>query len=129
MIGNIVPLMLQFPQLITHHMVIFHENSTKSFPTCICAHNAIFVWICNLQNWCTSDKISQLLKTSLTFPGPFKLISPFMQRSYWVCNLRESLNEYLIITSKTHGKCHIYHIPWSRLIPYIIDLFKGYSVL
>ena len=35
---------LQFPLLITHQMILLHENSTKSLNTCIYAHNKKHCW-------------------------------------------------------------------------------------
>ena len=117
-------MLLQISWLITYYVVVLHKNSSKSLTTCISTHHKIFFWVYNIQYWYTCEKILQLLEDFFTPWCPFKFYSLPLQRSDWMCNLGESLNESPILSCKSHKISYICHILWSRPIHNVFNLVR-----
>ena len=112
--GIVLLMLLQLSWLITYHVVILHKDSSKPLSTCIGIDHKIFLWICNLQCWCTSEKTLQPLEAFFTPWCPFKVYPLLLQRSDGMCNFGKSLNESRVVSCKSHKISYIHHISWIR---------------
>ena len=119
-------MLLQLSLFISYHVVVLHKKSSNSLIGCIGRHHKDFFWVYNFQNWCTRKNILQSLNVFLTSWCPFKLYTLLVQRSDWMCNLGESLNESHVVSYKSHKISYIYHISWGMLIHNGFNLLKVY---
>ena len=124
MSGIVFLMLLQLARLITYHVVVLHKDSSKPLSACIGTYQKIFLWICNFQYWCTSEKILQPLEAFFTSRCPFKLYPLLLQRSDGMRKFGESFNESPVLSCKSHKRSYIYHISWSRPIHNGFNLFS-----
>ena len=116
--GVVLFMLFEISGLVTNNMSFLCENPTDALFASICPNNAVLIWVCNFQNWCSHEQFFQPLKAFLTLRILFKIDSLLLQGCNRMCNPWESFYKSFVVSCQSHEWPYLCHILRSRPLLY-----------